>query len=160
MYVYRITSTRYAHDISGEGARLYGGRWNSKGTRMLYTAENPALAMLEALAHITSMSVQREFSIVQIACPDEWFLPEKNLFRKITVDNIPANWQQSPPPEALATIGDNFMEQGKFIALQVPSVLIPECSNYLFNCQHSLFTKLKISEVKPVRFDMRLIHNS
>jgi RES domain-containing protein len=70
MKFYRITTCEYANDLSGEGAFLYGGRWNSKGVRLLYTAEHGALAMLEALAHITMSNAQRAYCRVVMEIGD------------------------------------------------------------------------------------------
>jgi RES domain-containing protein len=70
MKFYRITTCEYANDLSGEGAYLYGGRWNSKGVRLLYTAEHGALAMLEALAHITMSNAQRAYCRVVMEIGD------------------------------------------------------------------------------------------
>lgn len=52
MRAYRLCRVRYpAYD--GEGARRAGGRWNSKGTRILYMSENRSLSVLEVLVHLT-----------------------------------------------------------------------------------------------------------
>ena len=160
MIVYRITSSAFATDLSGEGSRLYGGRWNSKGTALLYTSEHPALALLEALAHVTMITMHTPKSLIAIDCPDEWFEPAHNLVYQVQAAALPANWQKSPPQESLAIIGDAFAAASHNIVLKVPSVLMPECSNYLFNCRHPVFSQAKIISHRPVQFDMRLLQKT
>lgn len=71
MRVYRIAKTKYIHDLSGAGARIYGGRWNNKGVGLLYTSENRALATVEHLGHVPLSIVPNELSIATIQIPDD-----------------------------------------------------------------------------------------
>ena len=49
---WRLTSRKYAEEaFSGEGARLFGGRWNNAGLPVCYLADAPALCQLEVLAN-------------------------------------------------------------------------------------------------------------
>lgn len=155
MIFYRITSCDRVNDLSGEGAYLYGGRWNSKGTRILYTAENMALSMLEALAHITMVNQQRSYCrIVMELITEE---PYSKYMEEINTDQLPSDWRNSPEPDALKTIGDAFIAEGKMFALKVPSVLAPDSYNYLLNPNHEMFGMMKIIQSDEVKFDQRLI---
>lgn len=173
MKFYRINTCDHVNDLSGEGAYLYGGRWNSKGTRILYTAESMALAMLEALAHITMVNQQRAYCRVVLVAPsnspaggeqlpadtdyDGVSFIQENLFKQIDIHQLPEDFRINPGPDALRVIGDQFIEEGKYLALKVPSVVVPDSFNYLLNPGHILFKKLMVENVQEVSFDQRLI---
>ena len=93
MRVYRIAKTKYIRDLSGTGARMYGGRWNKKGVGILYTSENRALATVEYLVHVSSSIVPAELSIAMIQIPDD-ISP-----KEISISDLPANWRDYPAPE-------------------------------------------------------------
>jgi RES domain-containing protein len=163
---YRITACTYANDLSGEGAFLYGGRWNSKGTRLLYTAENPALAYLEALAHMMMVNQKRDYCKLRLELNTKFFkefaenaigsLP-KSWFSEIAETALPANWRATSAPFQLKKIGDDFAKEGKFIALKVPSVIEPESFNYLFNPLHPFFKSLLLLNSEKITLDQRLL---
>ena len=146
--VYRIATCKYISDLSGEGAFLYGARWNNPGTRMLYTAESPALSMLEALAHITMLPLKEPFCMVRLTMPDDWAALDMNA--------LPPDWKKQPPPDTLRRLGDAFVREGKTLALKVPSVLVPDNFNFLINQAHPLFSKLKVVSITNISFDQRL----
>ncbi len=161
MKFYRITSCEFKNDLSGKGAYLYGGRWNNKGIYLLYTAEYPALAMLEALAHITMVKQQRDYCKMIIAHPDpeviNHFFRDGRWYQEIDVDQLPMDWRSSPGPDSLKEIGDAFVREGKFLALKVPSVLEPDSFNFLFNTEHAAFADFKVTHAEWVSFDQRLL---
>jgi RES domain-containing protein len=161
MKLYRITTCNYANDLSGEGAYLYGGRWNSKGTRLLYTAESSALAMLEALAHITMVHQKRAYCKVVLDCsglvPHQPGGADSDFFKSVSVNELPQHWRNNPGPDALKQFGDDFIKEGKCLGLKVPSVLDPDSCNYLINPNHALFAELKIHSISPVSFDQRFL---
>jgi RES domain-containing protein len=149
--VYRITACKYIDDLSGEGAYRYGARWNKKGTRILYTAENAALAMLEALAHITMLSVAEPYCMARLSIPESWELVQES--------DLPSQWKDQPPPDMLASLGTDFVQAAKTLALKVPSVLVPDNFNVLINPLHPLFKEVKVIAVSKVSFDQRLLAN-
>ena len=52
---WRIVQMRFAdRAFEGERARLFGGRWNRRGTPIIYTAESLSLATLEILVNLDS----------------------------------------------------------------------------------------------------------
>lgn len=152
MVVYRIAACSYINDLSGEGAYLHGGRWNSPGTRLLYTAENPALAMLEALAHITMVALKRPYCLLALEVPENLEI--------LPLDQLRPDWQQAPAPKWQKTVGDKFVEHGQHLVLQVPSVLLPGQYNFLINPGHALGRQVRIREVTPVSFDQRLVQKN
>jgi RES domain-containing protein len=146
--VYRISNCNYIRDLDGEGAFLYGGRWNNPGTRLLYTAESSALAMLEALAHITMLPLTSSYCMIRLSIPDD--------IATLDMAHLPANWKQQPSPDELRQWGDAFIREGRYLALKVPSVLVPDNFNFLINPKHELFARVKQVAVTNIYFDQRL----
>jgi RES domain-containing protein len=150
MILYRIAKCNYAADLSGAGARLYGGRWNSIGQPMVYLASSPSLAVLEVLVHLPPSIFPANF------CLAEFDIPESSI---LTADNasLPDDWQDISPPVALKRLGDAFLKQNKYLLMKVPSVIVPQEFNYLLNPLHADATKIKLLEKKPFSFDARLV---
>ena len=148
---WRIVKTRYSADaFSGEGARLYGGRWNSAGTAMVYTAGSESLATLELLVHLHNTSVLPSFSI----CPIDF---DESLVEILDAAKLPADWRESPPPTSIQTIGDDWISRGSSVVLRVPSAVITNEYNYLINPAHRNFKKLAIGSMEVFKLDPRLI---
>jgi RES domain-containing protein len=148
MKVYRISKCQYIDDLSGKGAALYGGRWNNKGTYVLYTAATPALALLETVVHVNTIPVSGYcMATIELPGADILVLTEKDL---------PRNWQHNPPPSSLKKIGDRFIKEGLALALQLPSVIIPQDHNILINPKHPQFKTLRLVEKRFIPFDDRL----
>ena len=150
--LYRISKTKRIKDLSGEGARLYGGRWNLKGTPVLYTSDSTALATLETLVHTPLNLIPKNLSIITLQLPD-------NLDLAISSpEELPQNWWVNPAPPELAQIGQNWVEQSSSVALVVPSSVTPtgEGRNYILNTQHPDFTKVEIVKVSAYSYDERL----
>lgn len=148
MKVYRITKCRFIDDLSGKGAALYGGRWNSKGTYIVYTAATSSLALLESVVHISNIAT-RGYCMLTLELPE-------NSIQQISEKNLPFNWQQHPPPAALKKIGDSFIKENKNLAIQLPSAIVPEEVNYLLNPSHPDFKKIKFVGRRAILFDDRL----
>ena len=147
---WRIVKTRFAADaFSGEGARIYGGRWNSLGVAMVYTAGSVSLATLELLVHLDSTSVFPSFSI----CPVDF---DDSLVELLNPATLPPDWHQSPPPSSLQTIGDDWISRDSSVLLRVPSAVIENENNYLINPSHTDFNKLVIGSMKALKLDPRL----
>lgn len=148
MIVYRISDCRYIKDLSGKGAALYGGRWNSKDTYIVYTAQSRSLALLEAVVHIGKVPVSG-YCVATIDIPDD-------SIEVFPLDKLPADWNLNPSPDYLKAIGDHFIKTGKYLALQIPSVLMMEECNYLLNPAHPHFNKVRIAAQRPIGVDDRL----
>lgn len=149
MKVYRITNCRYINDLSGTGAALYGGRWHNKGTYVLYAASSSSLALLESIAHITSI-IQLRYCMVCLQLPDV-------SIDAITTSDLPAGWNNNPPPDIIKNIGDDFIKKNKFLALKLPSAIIAEENNLLINPAHADFKKVKIVFSRQINIDERLL---
>lgn len=148
MLVYRISDCRYIDDLSGKGAALYGGRWNNKDTYILYTAQSPSLALLEAVVHLGKMP-SAGYCMAALELPDA-------IAAALPANALPADWATNPGPDALKNIGDSFIKEMKFLALPVPSVVMPEENNYLINPAHPLFKAIKLKSIKPLKIDERI----
>ena len=145
---WRIVKERHAATaFDGEGSRLYGGRWNSQGTRVVYTSGSQALAVLESLVHLNPPVAFR-----YVAIPIEF---DDGLVTLPTA--LPANWTEAPPPPSAQEIGDLWVREGRSAVLEIPSVIIPTEPNYLLNPAHPDFQRLRIGRPIPFAFDPRLI---
>ena len=148
MYVYRISKCAFIRDMSGFGAFTYGGRWNSKGTAIIYTAGSQSLALLEALAHMRRPPVD-EFCIMRLFIPD-------NSIAEIPLATLPGSWQRHPPPDALKAYGDLFIKGKEALALRIPSVIVPTEFNYLLNPAHERVREVLMLTEEGQPIDSRL----
>jgi RES domain-containing protein len=149
MTLYRIGDCNYIKDLTGKGAALYGARWNSKNTYMLYTAQSASLALLEAVVHIGKLPVNN-YCMATIWIPDTAIL-------QIKPKELPTNWNTYPAPDVLKKTGDEFVKEGKYLAMAVPSVLMDIEYNYLLNPAHTLYSKVKITSLSPLKIDERVL---
>jgi RES domain-containing protein len=149
MEVYRITRCEFITDLSGIGASQHPGRWNSKGTRMLYTAQSASLAALETVVHIAGLKLSASYCMIVLDIPGD-------LISSINKQHLPGNWNDYPAPDSLKSIGDNFIKDDTFLALRVPSAVVPEDYNYLINPFHKKISGIKIIRQRPFTFDGRL----
>jgi RES domain-containing protein len=150
MILYRITRCTYANDLSGTGARLYGGRWNSIGKAATYLASSCSLAILEVLVHLQPLMVPDDFCLVEVEVPDKHI-------QTITTDILPKDWKDVSAPQILARIGDGFLKKQEYFMLKVPSAIVPAEYNYLLNPLHPDMKKVKIIKTEPFDFDSRLV---
>lgn len=148
MIVYRITGAKYANDLSGTGAAIYGGRWNKKGISVLYTGQNKEIALLESIVHLPPMLVP-DLVITTLNIPDD-------SITEIKLSKLPKKWYFYPAPTILSEIGDNWVQKGKTIALKVPSCVIHSTHNIILNCKHPEFDKVRLIDRKNFHFDTRL----
>ena len=151
MKVWRICNKKFlASAFSGEGAKLWGGRWNEVGQPMVYTAGNLSLAALETFVQLDSDLMPDE--LVAIAAT----IPEKLKITKIKLTNLPLNWRDYPAPDAIKQIGMDWIASQESAVLVVPSVVIPEEENWLINPAHPDFRRIKINNELPFSFDPRM----
>jgi RES domain-containing protein len=151
MIVYRLAIEIYKDDLSGEGAKLYGGRWNSVGVPALYTTENISLAALEILVRTDKHLIPLSYYLIRIEIPGsiEPFQIEAVKLKKQWKDDIAyTRW-----------MGDEFLKANDLLFVKVPSAIIEEENNYILNPLHSDFKKIKIKSVYSFRFDKRLFLN-
>lgn len=143
MIVYRLCKAAFAA-LDGEGARLFGGRWNSPGRPMLYAAASPSLAVLEVLVHL-----DLTFDLL----PDDYDLLTLEIPDGASVQIL----RPTPSaPEACRRAGDAFLEAGEHLILQVDSVVVPQEQNLLVNVRHPEMVGVRLANRQPFRFDPRL----
>ncbi|WNO61751.1 RES family NAD+ phosphorylase [Rheinheimera sp. MMS21-TC3] len=133
IHLYRLVHNKWAAQaFDGEGARRFGGRWNSKGQLCIYTANSEALAILEVLVHLNNRVALRQYKLFQLT------IARADLMQ-ISSNTLPASWRDQPATSETAAIGDNWLSQKASLALAVPSVLAPRESNILLNPSHASF---------------------
>jgi len=150
MLVYRLTRERFAHTLSGKGAAIKGGRWNSVGVELLYTASNRSLAMAEVAVHLTLATLPADFMMVSILIPDSL------LVQEIPLSQLPTNWQSFPHPSSTQVFGDQFVAENKSCVLKIPSVVTQGDFNFLINPNHPDFAKVEIQSIEKFPFDQRI----
>ena len=149
MQVFRIVTRRWKdHAFSGEGARLYGGRWNPKGTAVVYTAASRALALLEML--VQDEPSRAAYWIIPATIPD------RVRIEQIGHKSLSHNWMTSAHGETLRTIGRTWVTRGKSAVLAVPSAVIATEINYLLNPLHPDFAQIQIGQAEKLQTDLRL----
>jgi RES domain-containing protein len=147
---WRIVKQRFREGaFSGEGARLYGGRWNSPGRPVVYTAEHASLAVLEILAHLEFAAIVSDYVLIRAEF-------DEALLEVVEIKQLPRDWRIYPAPQSLRAIGDQWLEEKRSAVLSVPSVIVPVERLYLFNPLHADFRKIVIAEPQEFPFDTRL----
>ena len=150
MDVYRIVRKKYSKDLSGLGARMFGGRWNSKGVAVVYSAESISLAAFELAVHTPLTLMPKDLIMMRIS------LPKIRNMQYVELDNLPKKWDKHPPIKKTQKMGDEFVQANEALLLRVPSAVIPNEFNYLINPTHTLMAKVKITATRPFQFDSRL----
>lgn len=147
---YRIVrKRRAAAAIDGEGASKYGGRWNSKGIRMVYASETRALAALEVLVHI-DRDIPVAWVVLRCGIPDK-------LIEVLPPSALPDGWRDEPPSAASRRVGDRWAREGRSAVLRVPSTVVPMEHNYLLNPAHRDMRRIVVGRPEPFAFDPRLV---
>jgi RES domain-containing protein len=149
MEVYHIGTKKFATQLTGEGAKLHGGRWNSIGTACLYTAESISLCVLEYAANVSLHQMPASLTVTVYTLPDK-------SWKEFALDELPKNWQEVPAPVETQEWGSLHLQEAKHLALKVPSVVIPSEHNYILNPLHTDFKKVVIKEILPFTFDSRI----
>ncbi|WP_018990058.1 RES family NAD+ phosphorylase [Aromatoleum toluclasticum] len=151
--VWRLVTARFADSaFSGEGARLYGGRWNRKGVPMVYTAATQSLAMLEMLVQDEPLRAR------YVAIPAK--IPSGLRIDRVVVDELPGDWRSPAARQHLQDLGSDWAKRNSAAVLAVPSALIPSETNYLLNPLHPSFARIAIGEAQEFITDLRLERNS
>jgi RES domain-containing protein len=148
---WRIVPQQWADSaFDGEGARLYGGRWNSPGKSAVYLADSRALAALEVLVHLNPAMAALRYQMIEVSFPS-------SLIQQI--DSEPLAEALASPSVRPATqhTGDAWLSDAGSPVLQVTSSIISEEPNYVLNPKHPKFARIKIGEARPFAFDPRLL---
>lgn len=147
---WRIVKARYAAAaFDGEGALRSGGRWNSPGRRVIYSSATASLAILEILAHLGSAKALTAWILIECRF-------EARLVISLDQSMLPPLWQRYPAPAEVQAIGDRWIDGGSSAVFGVPSVLVPQETNYLLNPEHPDFASIEILPAVPFPLDTRL----
>jgi RES domain-containing protein len=147
MIVFRLATEKYCDDISGEGAKIYGGRWNPIDYNMLYASSHISLAAFEILVNNRSGIFFQKYMLLDLT------LPETTDIKILNTSKLKKNWQQDNA--YTQSIGKDFLKSDLLI-MQVPSIVIQREFNLLINPSHPLFKKIKISNKELFLWDGRL----
>jgi RES domain-containing protein len=139
MDLWRLCRRLYA-DLTGEGARVFGGRWNSPGRPMVYLAEHPALAAMEVRVHLD--------------LPFDLLPADYTMMHVMIPDGLIGNLDEIPPETGAA--GDSWLASARSAAIRVPSVLVPHAWNVLLNPRHPDAPQTQILAIEPFLFDPRM----
>src|SRR5207247_264007 len=149
MRVWRLCRRAHAAP-DGEGARRYGGRWNQRGTALIYTSASGSLAALEYFVHLDPEDAPPDLILI----PAD--IPPSPAIKELRVEELPADWRSLPAPDALAHLGTSWARQLQSAVLSVPSAMVPEERNYLLNPAHPEFRKITFAPARPFSFDPRM----
>jgi len=148
---YRITKGKFANiAFTGEGARLYGARWSSKGIPVVYAAETRSLAVLEMLVGLEDTGILPSYVMFEVEF-------EQSLVEVLKDDDLHKDWQLFPHPISTQRIGDRWYAQARSAILSVPSAVIPAERNFLINPRHPDYKEIIISAPFPFDIDPRLL---
>jgi len=148
--VWRITTAAFARSaFSGEGARLYDGRWNPKGVPMVYTAANRSLAILEML--VQDQPLRAHYTMIEAR------IPSRVTIDRVRIDDLPSDWRDIDARGKLQVIGADWARKRSAAVLAVPSAIVPPELNYLLNPLHADFKRIKIGKPSTLGTDLRLV---
>jgi RES domain-containing protein len=147
---WRIVKEKHAKTaFSGEGARIYEGRWNSAGVAMVYCSEHLSLAALEILAHTQPVTIRDKFRAFRVSWGEA-------LMTIVDLKKLPKGWDDQPPSAMSKSIGDEWIKSGRSAVLALPSVLIRQERTFLLNPKHRDFAKIEIKDTGSFALDPRL----
>jgi Uncharacterized conserved protein len=150
MIVYRLTTVKFSADLSGEGAKIYGGRWNPVGIAALYISEFISLSILEILVRANKVTTPDSYTLLTIQIPD-------NSVTTIELKKLKSGWQYHI--EYTRSIGEDFLRMNESLILKVPSAIVPQEHNFLLNPLHKDFKKLRIVNSELLELDKRLLQS-
>jgi RES domain-containing protein len=145
---YRLVQARWAHDaMSGEGARLAGGRWNPSGLSAVYLAASRSLAALEIVVHAPREVLSLDWRIFEVEVPDDAIE---------LAGRLPKDWQALPSSPSARRFGAAWLRESQSLALQVPSAIVPHESVLLLNPRHAGMARIRVSKPEDFHFDPRI----
>lgn len=148
--VWRLVTVRFAKSaFSGDGARLYGGRWNRKGVPLVYTSGSQSLAMLEML--VQDEPLRARYVMIDV------HIPKTVAIDRIVVKDLPADWRDVAAREKLQVIGTRWAVTLGAAVLAVPSAVVPAETNYLLNPLHPDFRRIRTGRSLKIVTDPRLL---
>ena len=149
MILYRLASTKYIGDLSGIGARLFGGRWNREGTSCLYTSSSVSLALLEKIVHANDFKQLSNTSLSSI------FLDDSLPVYEVEMKKLVTTWVSEI--EYTQWLGKQIFEDSYYAAMVVPSVIVPQEKNWILNPRYENYDQIKIFREEIFEIDKRLM---
>ncbi|WP_395053639.1 RES family NAD+ phosphorylase [Flavobacterium sp.] len=149
MVVFRVGKTEYCNDLLGEGARLFGGRWNLVGVACLYTSSSRALSVLEYSVNLNAYEIPKLLSFTLIEIPD-------NEIYEVNIKDLPDGWNSFPVPTISRLFGSTLLTGSNKAIIKIPSTIITKEFNYLLNPYHKESYKFKIVEIEDFVYDDRI----
>lgn len=149
MLVWRLARAAYPA-LDGEGVRLRGGRWNSPGTPVVYTAGHLSLAALEQLIHFNPDRLPEDLTAFAVEIPDSLDV------ERMEIEELSERWDKNAEVPELRRLGDRWALEGEVPILSVPSAVIPEERNYLINPRHAAAGEVRVARQRRFAFDPRL----
>lgn len=149
MKLYRISTSEYIDDLSGTGAKLYGGRWNFKGTPLLYCSENTSLAILEILVHFDGLTVPQNLKLLQLEL-------DENQIHNFSVAKFNKIQKSKNAEFQFKEAGQKWIDSKMTLALKVPSIITTNEFNILINPKHKNFKLLDKKKKTNLELDERL----
>lgn len=147
---WRIVKARHAAAaFSGQGARRFGGRWNSRGVAVVYTAGSASLAALEMLVHLQADELLHSYRLIEVRFSE-------SLVTRIDRRKLSRDWRSDLASDRLRELGDIWVKSLQSAVLQVPSAVIESEFNYMLNPAHLHFSRLNIGKPRQFAFDRRL----
>ncbi|GAA4754064.1 RES family NAD+ phosphorylase [Flavisolibacter ginsenosidimutans] len=147
MMVYHLGRSKYATQLTGEGAKLHGGRWNVIGQPCIYTSAARSLCVLEYAANVYLDEIAQDLSFTAYEIPEDGWA-------SFQLKELPAGWMEISSSMFVKEWGTKQLQ--KYLALKLPSVILPSEFNFLLNPLHPDFKKVHIKEVETFTFDSRI----
>ncbi len=150
MKIYRVAKKRFINDLSGEGARIYGGRWNREGDAALYFCEHLSLCVLELLARMDYEFLGKDYWYIEAEISAKYFItiPDPGIITK--------NWRINPHSSTTQDYGSTWLKSTKSLGLVVASAILPSENNVIINPSNPSFSQLKIIKTSPLNLDDRI----
>ena len=154
IHAWRIVRRSHAREaFTGDGARIFGGRFNRKGIPAVYASNHLSLAVLEILTQVSRYDDLAGYVAFEVVF-------DEALMRVVELPDLPADWRALPPPESTKILGTRWAESRESVVLRIPSVILPQESNYIFNPRHEAFTAIDIRPERELEIDQRLLKQS
>lgn len=149
MQLFHLGNSRYARQLTGEGARLFGGRWNMKGDACIYTSGTRSLCVLEYAVNVQLDELPPDLSMTEYAIPDK-------LCQIISANDLPTDWYALPAPMSTKLFGSALLAERACVCFAVPSSVVPAELNYILNPAANQFSQVAIVATEPFTFDHRI----
>jgi RES domain-containing protein len=133
-------------DLSGDGGKYYPGRWNIRGTPIVYCADHPSTALLEILVHLNPNRMPQNYRLIEVNLSEGL---------AVTAPELRHGWEVDEGYTQL--VGTEFIAESRNALMRVPSVIMPQAFNFLINPEHADSAKMSVGKTWRYPFDSRLL---